>query len=267
MYRFSSMSRIERIFRIFFGYERNFALSVRKSRLTRETRRDHRYYYTRRIIWHSVVSTLRTRGRVRLGRHQREGLKRRRRGFCRRGRRVLAEWLVAFIAMQMASTLRAGRNERKRGSGTRETETEREREKRTNQERTRGRDHRRMLLLLCCCCCCRCCVRVHARFFLSAFGLSITGPFPPSRGARTRAYGRPIAVSLLSLREECEYTCIYFLHERVGEIASSVRNGACAPYAAFYFSAKKGTSYVCVCVYVYMLKVHLKFHFRRIKCE
>ncbi|EFN69839.1 hypothetical protein EAG_11457 [Camponotus floridanus] len=40
----------------------------------------------------------------------------------RRGGGMLAGWLVAFIAMQMASTLRAGRNERKRGSWTRERE-------------------------------------------------------------------------------------------------------------------------------------------------
>lgn len=115
-----------------------------------------------------------------------------------------------------------------------------------------GREREREMIIggccRCCCCCCRCCARARAFYCvpLYAFGLSITAPSAPrspfpTRGARTRAYGRPIAVLPLSLDEECEYTCIHFCaYVRVGEIAFGVRNGACAPYTAFYFSTKKG---------------------------
>lgn len=48
------------------------------------------------------------------------------------------------------------------------------------------------------------------RFFLRPSLLSITSPLPlPSRGARTRSYGRPIAMLPLSLDEECEYIRVY----------------------------------------------------------
>lgn len=89
---------------------------------------------------------------------------------------MLAGWLVAFIAMQMASTLRAGRNERKRGSRARE------------REETSGSGSEREGEIIggccrCCCCCCRrccrCCVRVHA-LFPASLSMPLASPqLPP----------------------------------------------------------------------------------------
>lgn len=167
---------------------------------------------------------------------------------------MLAGWLVAFIAMQMASTLRAGRNERKRGSWMREREetsdpgaNERER---SSADAAAAVAVAAAVAAVAACACTRFFLRPSLCFWpLHNYPPSLPAPLP-SCGARTRGYGRPIAVLPLSPHEECEYTCIHFCMcvcvyicasacTSVGEIASSVRNGACAPHVVFIFLRKE----------------------------
>lgn len=87
----------------------------------------------------------------------------------------------------------------------------------------------------------RCCVCVHALFpaSLCAFGLSITAP-PPSSSCPPAVHAH---VHIRPTNRRCVFASFLFawnasMRVRVGEIVSSVRNGACAPYAAFFFAVE-----------------------------
>ena len=116
---------------------------------------------------------------------------------------------MAFIAMQMASTLRASKSERKRGSGW-------EKERSSGPGVNERRDHRRCCRCCCCYCCCRrrrrrCCV--HALFPTSLcaclWPLHNCLPFPPVVHAHMHTINQSsVYVLPLSFYVECECACV-----------------------------------------------------------
>lgn len=103
---------------------------------------------------------------------------------------------MAFIAMQMASTLRASKSERKRGS---RREKERSSGSRVNEREITGDAAVAAAAAAVVVAACAC-----TRFFLRPFGLCITAPFPPVVHAHVCTIDQS-SMCAASFSLECEY--------------------------------------------------------------